>query len=104
MMADVPSIRSGKDSMIDVMIIAFNESANLPRCLAALRGWTNKVFVVDSGSTDGTQDIARSYGAQVVQHPWRGYARQKNWGLENLPLEAPWTLILDADEVITPEV
>jgi glycosyltransferase involved in cell wall biosynthesis len=90
--------------MIDVMIIAYNESLNLPRCLAALQGWTNKVFVVDSGSTDGTQDIARSHGAIVVHHPWSGYARQKNWGLNNLPLESPWTLILDADEVITAEV
>jgi glycosyltransferase involved in cell wall biosynthesis len=90
--------------MIDVMIIAYNESLNLPRCLAALQGWTNNVFVVDSGSTDGTQEIARSHGATVVHHAWSGYARQKNWGLNNLPLQAPWTLILDADEVITPEV
>ncbi|MCI0362993.1 MAG: glycosyltransferase family 2 protein [Phycisphaerales bacterium] len=90
--------------MIDVMFITFNESINLPRSLDALKGWTNKVFVVDSGSTDGTQDIARQHGATVVQHPWSGYARQKNWGLANLPLEAPWTLILDADEVVTPEL
>ncbi|MGI9013541.1 MAG: WcaF family extracellular polysaccharide biosynthesis acetyltransferase [Phycisphaerales bacterium] len=87
--------------MIDVMIISFNEALNLPHCLAALQGWTRKTFVIDSGSTDGTQEIARSYGAEVVHHAWPGYAAQKNWGLDTLPLEADWILIVDADEVIT---
>lgn len=90
--------------MIDVMIITHNEALNLPHCLAALKGWTNKVFVIDSGSTDGTQDIANSFGACVVHHEWEGYARQKNWALENLPFESPWILIVDADEVITDEL
>lgn len=90
--------------MIDVMIITYNEAINLPHCLQALQGWTHKVFVVDSGSTDGTQDLARSFGAQVVHHDWPGYAEQKNWGMENLPFESPWLLIVDADEVITPKL
>jgi len=87
--------------MIDVMIITYNESANLPHCLPALAGWTHRVFVVDSGSTDGTQDIAREHDATVVHHDWEGYARQKNWGLKNLPFESGWVLIVDADEVVT---
>ncbi len=87
--------------MIDVMIIAYNEALNLPRTLRSLAGWANKVFVVDSGSTDETAEIARSFGAEVVPHDWEGYARQKNWALENLPFESDWILILDADEVIT---
>lgn len=90
--------------MIDVMIITYDESLNLPHCLRALQGWTNKIFVIDSGSTDGTQDIARAYGANVVHHDWPGYAQQKNWGLDNLPFESEWILIVDADEVITEEV
>ena len=89
---------------IDVLIITYNESLNLPHCLRALRGWTSQVFVIDSGSTDGTQDIARSFGAQVVHHDWPGYAEQKNWGLDHLPFEADWILIVDADEVITDDV
>jgi putative colanic acid biosynthesis acetyltransferase WcaF len=89
---------------IDVMIITYNEVLNLPQCLEALRGWTRNVFVIDSGSTDGTQDVARAAGATVVHHDWPGYAQQKNWGLQNLPLTADWVLILDADEVITPQV
>jgi len=90
--------------MIDVLIITFNESLNLPHCLGALRGWTRRIFVIDSGSTDGTQDIARSFGAEVVHHDWEGYARQKNWALRHLPFEADWILIVDADEVITEQV
>ncbi len=90
--------------MIDVMIITFNESLNLPHCLRAVQGWTHRVFVIDSGSTDGTQGIARSFGAEVIHHAWEGYARQKNWGLRTLPFESDWVLILDADEVITEEV
>ena len=86
------------------MIITYNERLNLPACLQALRGWTRRVFVVDSGSTDGTQQIARDHGAEVVEHEWPGYAAQKNWALENLPLEAGWTLIVDADEIVTPRL
>lgn len=106
-----PGIRGGvhrgpsrETGMIDVMIISYNEALNLPHCLQALQGWTNNIFVIDSGSTDGTQDIARSMNAQVVHHAWEGYARQKNWGLRNLPLKGDWILIVDADEVITPTV
>ena len=88
-------------AQIDVMIIAYNEALNLPRTLRALHGWANRVFVVDSGSTDGTAEIARSAGAEVVSHEWEGYARQKNWALDNLPFESDWILILDADEVLT---
>ena len=87
--------------MIDVMMITHNEALNLPRSLRALQGWTNRIFVIDSGSTDGTQEIASSFGAEVTHHDWAGYARQKNWGLDNLPFDAPWVLILDADEVVT---
>jgi acetyltransferase-like isoleucine patch superfamily enzyme/glycosyltransferase involved in cell wall biosynthesis len=90
--------------MIDVMIIAFNEALNLPHCLEALQGWTRKVFVIDSGSTDGTPELVESYGATCVHHAWEGYARQKNWGLNNLPFESDWLLIVDADEVVTEDL
>ncbi len=87
--------------MIDAMIITHNEALNLPWCLKSLQGWTKRVFVVDSGSDDGTPEIARSFGAEVVHHAWEGYARQKNWGLDHLPFESSWILLVDADEVIT---
>ena len=87
---------------VDVVIITMNEEENLGPCLAALRGWTREVFVVDSGSTDRTREIAESMGATFVHHDWPGYAAQKNWAIDTLPLEAEWILIVDADEVVTP--
>jgi glycosyltransferase involved in cell wall biosynthesis len=87
---------------MDVMIITKNEEANIGICLEALQGWTQKIFVVDSGSTDRTREIVESSGATFVHHDWAGYAAQKNWALNNLPFEADWTLIIDADEVVTP--
>jgi acetyltransferase-like isoleucine patch superfamily enzyme/glycosyltransferase involved in cell wall biosynthesis len=85
---------------VDVIIVAFNEQINLPCTLKSVVGWAHRVFVVDSGSTDGTRELATSLGAEVVEHAWEGYARQKNWALDNLPLESPWTLIVDADEAV----
>lgn len=90
--------------MIDVILITCNEEVNLPHALESLQGWTRRVFVVDSGSTDATADVARAHGAEFVTHEWEGYAGQKNWALQNLPLEADWILLLDADEVITADL
>ncbi|MCP4893361.1 MAG: glycosyltransferase family 2 protein, partial [Actinomycetales bacterium] len=90
--------------MLDVLIITQNEEANIGRCLKALTGWTRRIFVIDSGSTDRTREIVESHGAEFVHHDWAGYAAQKNWALDNLALEADWTLIIDADEIVTPEL
>ena len=70
------------------MIITKNEEANLPYSLEAVKGWANRIFVVDSGSTDRTEEIAAEYGAEFIFHEWPGYAKQKNWGLDNLPFES----------------
>lgn len=87
--------------LIDVLILAHNEALNLPHSLESVVGWCTNVFVVDSGSTDGSQQLARSLGAQVYEHAWEGYAKQRNWALDNLPMTSPWVLVLDADESIT---
>lgn len=90
--------------MLDVLIQTHNEEINLPHTLQSVQGLANRIFVVDSGSTDRTVQIAGEFGAVVVQKAWEGYARQKNWALDNLPFESPWILILDADESLTPEL
>ncbi|MFG0292494.1 MAG: glycosyltransferase family 2 protein [Phycisphaerales bacterium JB050] len=89
---------------IDVMILTLNEEVNLPHSLASVSEWARRVFVVDSGSTDRTHEIARSFGAEVVDRPWLGYAKQKNWALDNLPFESDWILIIDADESVMPDL
>ncbi len=89
---------------IDVIYTVVNEQANLPRSLRSVQGWARKVFVVDSGSTDRTRELAEEMGAHVVQRDWPGFARQKNWAIDNLPLESDWVLLLDGDEAVMPDL
>ncbi|MBX3353444.1 MAG: WcaF family extracellular polysaccharide biosynthesis acetyltransferase [Phycisphaeraceae bacterium] len=89
---------------IEVVIPTFNEELNLAHALNSVVGWADAVWVVDSESTDRTRAIAEDLGARVVIRPWLGYAKQKNWALENLPIESDWVFILDADESISPEL
>ena len=74
------------------------------RCLPAL-AWADEVFVVDSQSTDEPRRSPRASGATVVQFHFNGtYPKKKNWALENLPFRNEWVLIVDADEVVVPEL
>lgn len=86
---------------VSVLVPTLNEERNLPACLASL-AFADEVFVLDSLSTDGTRQVAESYGATVVPHAFEGYSRQKNWGLTNLPFRNAWVLIVDADERVPP--
>jgi len=85
-----------------VIVLTHNEAQNLPRCLESIRG-LGEIVVVDSGSNDGTQEVAKSAGARVYQHSFESFARQRNWALENCYAETEWALFLDADEVATPQ-
>ena len=87
---------------VSILIPIKNEAANLPRCLASV-AWADEIFVVDSQSTDGSQEIAQRHGAHVVQFEFNGiWPKKKNWALENLPFKHEWVFILDADEVMPP--
>jgi glycosyltransferase involved in cell wall biosynthesis len=89
---------------VSVIIAARNEAKNLPRCLQALRD-AGEVYVIDSQSNDDTVEIARSLGAKVVQfHYQGGWPKKRQWAMETLPLAYDWILLLDADEVLTPEL
>ncbi len=89
---------------VSVLVPVKNEADNLRRCLPAL-AWADEVFVVDSQSTDETQQVAEGFGARVVQFHFNGtYPKKKNWALDNLPLRNDWVLIVDADEVVVPEL
>lgn len=89
---------------ISVIIPVRNEAHNLPRCLESLRS-VGEVYVIDSQSTDDTAPIARSHGAQVVQfHYAGGWPKKRQWAMDTLPLAYDWILLLDADEVLTPEL
>ncbi len=89
---------------VSVIVPVKNEAENLRRCLPAL-SWADEVFVVDSGSSDDTAEVADEHGASVVQFHFNGtYPKKKNWALDNLPLRNEWVLIVDADEVVLPEL
>jgi glycosyltransferase involved in cell wall biosynthesis len=87
--------------MYSALILARNERHNIARCLASLRA-CDDVVVLDSGSTDGTQDEARALGARVVTRPFETFADQRNWAIDTVPFAHAWVLHLDADECVTP--
>ena len=89
---------------VSIIVPVKNEKANIERCLSNLQ-WADEVFVVDSGSQDGTVELAEKLGAKVVQFQFNGvYPKKKNWALENLPFRNEWVLIVDADEVFPPDL
>ena len=94
----------GRLDNVEVIMIVRDEEANIAHSITSVAGWVRKVWVVDSGSTDRTVEIATRLGAEVVVRDWPGYARQKNWAIDNLPLQAEWLLLLDADESVTDEL
>lgn len=88
---------------ISIVILTFNEEDNIEKCLKAL-AWCDDIWVVDSFSSDATASIAKVNGAKVVQQHWLGFAGQRNFALDHLPLVHDWVLHLDADECVTPKL
>jgi glycosyltransferase involved in cell wall biosynthesis len=89
---------------ISVVVLTHDEARNIGDCLASVGRWAQHVFVVDSGSSDGTVALAERAGASVVTHPFETHARQWRWALESLPIATEWVLALDADQRLTPEL
>ena len=87
-----------------VIILTYNEEANIGLCLDSVTNLGVPVFVVDSYSSDRTVEILRERGINFLQHPFKNYSSQRNWAQANLPVPTEWVLHLDAGEVITPEL
>jgi glycosyltransferase involved in cell wall biosynthesis len=89
---------------LSVVLITQDEEVNLPRTLESVmplvRGGRGEIIIVDSGSTDRTPEIARSFGAKVFSEPWKGFAAQKNSAMGKA--SGDWVLQLDADETLEP--
>jgi glycosyltransferase involved in cell wall biosynthesis len=84
--------------MISVVVITLNEADRISALLQSA-AFADEVIVVDSGSTDGTQEICSAGGARVITHPWQGFAAQKQYAMNLASFE--WILNLDADERIS---
>src|SRR3569833_976793 len=86
---------------LSIAMIAMNEEANLPRTLESVK-WADEIVIVDSGSRDQTIEIAKSIGTKHSYHQIGGHGEQKNVAQDLCTSD--WTLLLDADEVLTPEL
>jgi len=89
---------------LSVIILTRDEELNLQTALESIRHLDANVLVVDSGSTDGTLDLARSHGCEVLTNTWTTYSEQFQWAMEHLPWQTPWMMRLDADERLTPDL
>lgn len=86
---------------ISVIILTYNEALHIERCIGSARRVSDKIYVVDSHSNDGTQEIARRLGATVVEHDYVNQAQQMQWAIDNLGLDTEWVMRMDADEYLT---
>lgn len=93
-----------KKCNLSVIILTFNESLHIERCIKSLQPFAQNIFLVDSYSTDSTVEIAEKLGARVYQNPWVNYANQLNWGIDNLPIDTQWVMRMDADEIVTDDL
>ena len=90
---------------ITAIVLTFNESMHIQRCLDSIRQITEKIIVVDSGSTDGTLKILEKNNVQTLSRTWPGnHSDQFNWALKQLPVDTQWVFRVDADEIISAEL
>src|SRR6266702_2947048 len=89
---------------VSVVILTCNEEANLSRALDSVEGWADRVFILDSVSSDRTVEVAKSRGCHVVEHAFADFGSQRNYALERLPIQTEWVFFLDADEWLPPDL
>ena len=90
---------------LTAIILTKNEEENIDNCLKSIQGFVKRAVVIDSGSSDKTLEIALHYEVvDIYTHPFENYARQFNWGIDHVNINTMWTLRLDADERLTPEL
>ena len=98
---------------LTVVILTKNEEKNLRKCIESFCGAAKRFVIVDSGSTDGTEALCRQLDRELralgsrldfFYHPWNSYADQLNWGLQNTQISTEWSMRMDADEELLPEL
>lgn len=86
---------------ISAIVLTYNEELHIKRCIENLKLITDKIFVIDSFSTDSTTNIAKGLGAEVLFNKWENsYSKQFNWALKNAPIKTDWVIRIDADEYL----
>ena len=87
---------------ISAAIITLNEERNIGRCIESLKGCVDEIVVLDSLSTDRTDEICKAAGVRFIQHEWMGYSASKNFLNEQTTCE--YIFSIDADEALDPEM
>lgn len=90
-----------KRNTVSAFVVCCNEERNIGRCLESVK-WCDEIIAIDSGSTDKTKEICKSYGAKIHERAWPGFVEQKRYGFEQCSSE--WVLNIDADEEVSPEL
>lgn len=93
-----------KHQPLSIIILTYNEEIHIERCIKSLQPVAKNIFIVDSFSTDKTVEVAESMGAKVFQNPWKNYADQFQWGIDNCPIDTEWVMRMDADEFVEPDL
>jgi len=89
---------------VSVMMLTFNEEANLARNLLTLAEWADDIVIVDSFSNDRSLELARQFGARVFLHTFESHARQWLWGMQNITFKHDWIFMHDPDHRVMPEL
>lgn len=92
------------NNQFSFIILTFNEEIHLPRLLSSIKALNAEIFILDSGSTDSTLEIANNFGAIVLTNPFENHPKQWDFALHNFQIKTPWIVCLDADQVVTPEL
>lgn len=90
--------------MLTVIILTYNEDIHLARCIRSVLPVATKIIVIDSYSSDNTVEIAEQLGAAVYKNTFVNQAVQFQWGLDNIVIQTPWIMRIDADEYLTPKL
>jgi glycosyltransferase involved in cell wall biosynthesis len=89
-----------RPNKVSILILTMNEEVNIGACLEGVK-WADEIFVLDSGSTDGTLAICREYTANLYSRKFDNWSSQLNWALSALPFRNEWLFNVDADEIVS---
>lgn len=96
-------MKSTASPAVSIIVLTYNEDVNISDCLRSVSDFDD-VHVLDSGSTDGTVELALAAGARVHTNPFGGFGSQRNFAIDRIPVKYHWQFHLDADERLTPEL